>query len=123
MSSYRVQHVITLRAEQPQTFGKFGAVAESDGKDMLWISSPWANEEEGILWSYNVTDGLARRHARRPSFQFQGYRVQHIFRQDNETAKVFAYGTEPKVLNPCLHPSLFGRFLIFMGRLALERPC
>ena len=110
MSSYRVQHVITLRAEQPQIFGKFGAVAESDGKDMLWISSPWANEEDGILWSYNVTDGLGRLQARGAAFQFQGYRVQHIFRQDNETAKVFAYGTEPKVLDPLRIPVILGGF-------------
>ena len=75
---------------------------------MLWVSSPWANEEAGMLWSYNVTDALSRRHSRQTYFQDFG--PQHLFYQNNETAKVFAYGTEPKVTQPpkTPNPSLAG---------------
>jgi hypothetical protein len=95
---YIPELVITLRAEEPQSFGKFGAVAESDGQDILWISSGWANEEQGVVWSYNISAGLSKIRGRE-SYLLDKH-IQHFFNnpQENyEIAKVFAQGSEPKV--------------------------
>ena len=96
---YITKHAITLRAEEPQAFDKFGAVTGSDGRDRLWISSGWANEEDGVVWSYNVGRGLAESHSRLFEMEFSGD-AQNIFlksREEFEVAKVFAQGSEPKV--------------------------
>ena len=98
-SSYVAERIITLRAEEPQSFDKFGAVAESDGRDTLWISSGWANEEQGVVWSYNISNGLTR-HRDRKVFDSLDDDTQYIFKtpkDDYEVAKVFAHGNEPKV--------------------------
>jgi len=96
-----VQHAFSVRAEVPQAFGKFGAIMESDGADRLWISSGWANEEDGVVWSYNVTDGLSNVRSEE-SREKQG-RSQEVFRtlrkdvDEYKAAEMFAEGTEPKV--------------------------
>jgi hypothetical protein len=102
-----VNLVFSLLAEVPQAFGKFGAVMESDGINRLWISSGWANEEDGVLWSYNVNDGLSKY----PYKNLVGTQdvLQEVFKNppkehdDFEIASVFAEGSEPKVYIPlCL---------------------
>ena len=97
---YIAEKVITLRAEEPQPYGKFGAVAESDGQDMLWISSGWANEEDGVVWSYNVREGLSNIENRELEFEERfGEGMQQIFEaRQHDVAKVFAHGNEPKVV-------------------------
>ena len=97
--SISVTHVVTLQAEEPGAYDKFGAVTESDGKDTLWISSGWANEESGLVWSYNVRDGISKS-SERKVMSFLHDNFQHVFRnpeEDYEVAKVFARGEEPKV--------------------------
>jgi len=97
---YIAERIITLRAEEPQSFGKFGAVAESDGRNILWISSGWANEEEGVVWSFNVSNSLTK-HRDQKIFDSLDDDIQHIFKtpkDDYEIAKVFAHGNEPKVI-------------------------
>jgi hypothetical protein len=94
-----VTPTITLRADEIEEYGKFGAITESDGKDTLWISSGWAGDESGIVWSYNVRDGLSQSRARQVK-SFLQKTFQHPFRDpedDYETATVFARGQEPKV--------------------------
>lgn len=87
--------MITLQAEEPQAYAKFGSVAESDGQDMLWISSGWANDEDGLVWSYNVTDGLSNLLVREIESKES---VQQIFQSPQyDVAKVFAHGKEPRV--------------------------
>jgi hypothetical protein len=91
---------ITLRPEEAHHFDKFGAVAESDGENMLWISSGWAHEEQGIVWSYNVRNGHSKLR-RRASLIFQD---DDFPRGDEdepdifEIARIFAKGSLPKVL-------------------------
>jgi hypothetical protein len=101
-SVYITEHVITLRAEEPRSFDKFGAVAESDGQDTLWISSGWANEEDGAVWSYNVAHGLSKFRKSELVIEDEEHnRLQFSFerpREHYEVAKVFAHGSEPKVI-------------------------
>jgi hypothetical protein len=98
-SIYVTEKVFTLRAEEPQQFGKFGSVATSDGKDILWISSGWTNEEDGAVWRYNITKGIhLARQVRDESTLQNG--VQHVFRYSQDIwfpAATFAEGKEPKV--------------------------
>lgn len=98
---YIAERIVTLRAEEPQSFDKFGAIAESDGKDTLWISSGWAAEEQGVVWTYNVSNSLRRRRDQK-IFDLLDDDIQHVFdtpHDDYEVAKVFARGNEPKVSN------------------------
>jgi hypothetical protein len=98
-SIYLTEKVFTLRAEEPQQFGKFGSVATSDGRDILWISSGWTNEEDGAVWSYNITKGIhLARQVRDESMLQDG--VQHVFKYSQDIyflAEMFAEGNEPKV--------------------------
>jgi len=102
-SSYLlIRHAFSLRGEEPQLFGKFGAVMESDGVNRLWISSGWANEEDGVVWSFNITDGLPK-FSHKSSMEIQGG-VQEVFKPLQrepkklfEVAKIFAKGIVPKV--------------------------
>jgi len=94
-----VRHVVTLQADEPGAYDKFGAVTESDGRDILWIASGWADEENGRVWSYNVRDGISKSQKRKV-MSFLHDNFQHIFRdpeKENEVATVFARGREPKV--------------------------
>ena len=98
---YIAERIFTLRAEEPQSFDKFGAVADSDGKDTLWISSGWAGEERGVVWRHNVSNSL-KRHRDQKIFDLLDDDSQRIFdtpHDDYEVAKVFAHGNEPKVFN------------------------
>ena len=98
--AYVPEHVITLREEEPQQFNKFGAVLESDGKDTLWISSGWANEERGAIWRYNVHDGLSPLKAQFQSvlpLDDENQRIFKIPKRHNETATIFMEGNEHKV--------------------------
>jgi len=95
-TSYKVDRAITLHAEQSELFGKFGAVLATDGRDTLWISSGSANEEDGLVWSYNVGKQLAK--ARHDDWTLEN-QIQHVFhapKADNATAKVFAKGQHKK---------------------------
>jgi hypothetical protein len=102
-TSYRPTQAIILRAEEPHIFDKFGAAAESDGENMLWISSGWANEEGGVVWSYNVRHGFANLR-KRVSLIFQtDDDLELSNRKDDEqdpyeVATIFAKGVQPKVL-------------------------
>lgn len=96
---YLTEKVFTIRAEEPQQFGKFGSVATSDEKDILWISSGWASEEDGAVWRYNITRGiLLARQARDEGLLENG--IQHVFESQDTCfpAELFAKGNEPKVL-------------------------
>ena len=95
-TTYNVEKVITLYAEEPEPFGKFGAVAATDGQDALWISSGTANDEDGVVWSYNVGHQLSKL---RPKDWILDKESQHMFhapKADNATAKVFAKGQHRK---------------------------
>lgn len=94
-----------LYAEEPQQFGKFGAVLESDGKEALWIGSGWANEEDGVVWRYNITQGLSeKRRANEDLFlESDDQKVFKAPREDYKTATIFAQGQSTKV------PSLLHR--------------
>jgi hypothetical protein len=98
-SLYLTEKLFTLRAEEPQQFGKFGSVATSDGRDILWISSGWTNEEDGAVWRYNITKGIhLARQAQGESVLQDG--VQHVFKYSQDIcfpAETFAEGNEPKV--------------------------
>ena len=100
-SIYKVEHVITLRSEDPQPFDKFGAVAESDGQNMLWISSGWANDEAGMVWSYNVQHGLSKARDRELEQLLENDQESQVTfnmaYEQYEVAQVFAQGREPKV--------------------------
>ena len=100
-----VTYVMTLRAEEPGAYDKFGAVTASDGKDTLWISSGWANEENGVVWSYNVRDGISK-YPKRKVMSFLYDNFQHIFSRDreddHEVARVFVRGSEPKAFLFCM---------------------
>jgi hypothetical protein len=87
-------HVSTLRAQKPQEFAKFGANMDSDGIDTLWISSGWANDEAGVVWSYNITTASPK-----PKHQWQ-HQLQRIFKSEDDNfciAQIFAQGQESKV--------------------------
>jgi hypothetical protein len=92
------KHIITLRAEEPQQFAKFGANMDSDGLDALYISSGWANDENGAVWFYNITKALFVPPP--PPLQWQD-RIQRIFSSPDadhyDVAGVFAHGRESKV--------------------------
>jgi hypothetical protein len=92
----------TLLAAEPQQFGKFGAVLESDGRDILWIGSGWANEEDGVVWHYNISQGLSEFRLAYEDFTLE-FDDQQIFRapqDDYKTATIFAKGQSPKVSPP-----------------------
>ena len=67
-----------------------------DGRDILWISSGWANEEQGVVWSYNVSKGISKFRNNRLLDSLDDD-IQLIFKTPYEIAKVFALGNEPKV--------------------------
>jgi hypothetical protein len=87
----------TIRAEEPQQFGKFGAQAQTGGPDMLWISSGWADDENGVVWSFNVTEHLSKpRH--KLQIQLPLKTLSEDPKDNYQIATVFARGKEPKVL-------------------------
>jgi hypothetical protein len=107
---YLTDKVFTIRAEESQQFGKFGSVATSDDKDMLWISSGWANEEDGAVWRYNISRGIRlARQARDEGLLQNG--LQHVFKSQDICfpAELFAKGSEPKVL-PSTYVLMQGSF-------------
>lgn len=97
---YLADKVFTICAEEPQQFGKFGSVATSDDKDMLWISSGWANEEDGAVWRYNISRGIRLSRQAQDEGVLQD-ELQHVFKSQDICfrAEVFAKGGEPKVLS------------------------
>jgi hypothetical protein len=97
--------VFALFAEEPQQFGKFGSVLDSDDVDILWIGSGWANEEDGIVWKYNISQGLSEYKQSYEDFILESDEHQQIFKapvEDYKYAKVFAQGQSPKVQSICI---------------------
>jgi hypothetical protein len=73
---------------------------DSDGVDALWVSSGWANDESGTVWSYNIAKGLSSPQSppTKPHWQLPNQRIFKTPESDSfQTAKIFAQGYEPKV--------------------------